>query len=150
MVQTCHMTSNIQSYCFISEKNSHFSLNFYCRLTSMITTTWLFSGIPTGNFGNILSAHLSSKMGIPFSRIVCASNSNKILTDFFSTGSYDLRNRNLAKTMSPSIDILVSSNLVKQTYELLPTYGLSRQWSMNYVETLYLCFIGICLCWRPT
>ncbi len=76
-------------------------------------------GIPSGNFGNLFSAILASKMGIPFASIFCASNANKVLTDFFTTGCYDLRDRKLIKTMSPSIDILHSSNLVKNVFSIL-------------------------------
>ena len=67
--------------------------------------------IPTGNFGNILSAIFAKQMGIPFDNIICASNDNKILNDFFEKGLYDLRDRLLKRTISPAIDILVSSNL---------------------------------------
>ncbi|XP_066285764.1 threonine synthase-like 1 [Branchiostoma lanceolatum] len=67
--------------------------------------------IPTGNFGNILGAVYAKRMGIPFKRFICASNQNNVLTDFLNTGCYDLRHRRLHQTMSPSIDILVSSNL---------------------------------------
>ncbi|XP_078677756.1 threonine synthase-like 1 [Branchiostoma floridae x Branchiostoma belcheri] len=67
--------------------------------------------IPTGNFGNILGAVYAKRMGIPFKRFICASNQNNILTDFLNTGCYDLQHRRLHRTMSPSIDILVSSNL---------------------------------------
>ena len=66
--------------------------------------------VPTGNFGNIFAAYLAKKMGLPVNRFVCASNSNNILTDFLRTGTYD-RNRQFYTTMSPSMDILISSNL---------------------------------------
>jgi threonine synthase len=66
--------------------------------------------IPTGNFGNILAAWYAKRMGLPIGRLVCASNSNRVLADFFAAGSYD-RNRELLQTTSPSMDILVSSNL---------------------------------------
>ncbi|XP_021344011.1 threonine synthase-like 1 isoform X2 [Mizuhopecten yessoensis] len=74
--------------------------------------------IPTGNFGNILAAYYSKQMGVPYRRLICASNSNNILTDFIKTGTYDLRNRTLHKTTSPAIDILVSSNLERYLYHL--------------------------------
>ena len=67
--------------------------------------------IPTGNFGNILSAIHAKKMDLPYDQIISASNQNKVLHDFFTSGIYDLQNRTLVKTVSPAIDILVSSNL---------------------------------------
>ncbi len=66
--------------------------------------------VPTGNFGNILAAYYAYRMGLPVGRLICASNENKVLTDFFNTGIYD-RNREFIKTNSPSMDILISSNL---------------------------------------
>ena len=66
--------------------------------------------VPTGNFGNILAAYYAKRMGLPLDRLICASNANHILTDFFRTGVYD-RNREFYRTMSPSMDILISSNL---------------------------------------
>ncbi len=66
--------------------------------------------VPTGNFGNIFAAYLAKEMGLPIGRLICASNSNNILTDFLRTGTYD-RNRAFHLTMSPSMDILISSNL---------------------------------------
>ena len=71
--------------------------------------------VPTGNFGNILGAYLTKMMGLPIGRLVCASNSNKVLTDFFETGTYD-RNRAFHVTISPSMDILISSNLERLVY----------------------------------
>ncbi|MBE6541034.1 MAG: threonine synthase [Ruminococcaceae bacterium] len=66
--------------------------------------------VPTGNFGNIFAAYIASKMGLPVNRFICASNSNNVLTDFINTGVYD-RTREFYKTISPSMDILISSNL---------------------------------------
>ncbi len=66
--------------------------------------------VPTGNFGNIFAAYIAMQMGLPVNRFICASNSNNVLTDFFLTGEYD-RTRAFHKTMSPSMDILISSNL---------------------------------------
>ena len=66
--------------------------------------------VPTGNFGNILAAYYAKNMGVPFGKLICASNVNKVLTDFISTGVYD-RNRDFFATCSPSMDILISSNL---------------------------------------
>ncbi|NLB41810.1 MAG: threonine synthase [Clostridiales bacterium] len=73
--------------------------------------------VPTGNFGNILAAWYSRKMGLPLGRLICASNDNKVLTDFIQTGVYD-RRREFHQTISPSMDILISSNLERLLYEL--------------------------------
>ncbi|MBQ6798451.1 MAG: threonine synthase [Oscillospiraceae bacterium] len=71
--------------------------------------------VPTGNFGNILAGYLAKQMGLPVGRLVCASNDNDVLTEFLRTGRYD-RNRPFHKTISPSMDILVSSNLERLLY----------------------------------
>lgn len=71
--------------------------------------------VPTGNFGNILAAYYAKHMGIPVNKLICASNSNKVLTDFITTGIYD-RNREFFTTISPSMDILISSNLERLLY----------------------------------
>ncbi len=73
--------------------------------------------VPTGNFGNILAAYYAKKMGLPIAKLICASNRNRVLTDFISTGTYD-RNRAFYTTSSPSMDILISSNLERLLYEL--------------------------------
>ena len=73
--------------------------------------------VPTGNFGNILAAYYACKMGIPVNKLICASNRNKVLFDFFETGVYD-RNREFYLTPSPSMDILISSNLERLIYEI--------------------------------
>lgn len=72
--------------------------------------------VPTGNFGNILAGYYAKQMGLPIDKFICASNENKVLTDFFKTGVYDKR-RELVLTESPSMDILVSSNLERLLYE---------------------------------
>lgn len=71
--------------------------------------------VPTGNFGNILAAYIAKNMGLPIGKLVCASNANNVLTDFFKTGVYD-KNREFFLTMSPSMDILISSNLERLLY----------------------------------
>lgn len=73
--------------------------------------------VPTGNFGNILAAYYAKQMGLPINRLVCASNENKVLFDFFCTGTYD-RRREFILTSSPSMDILISSNLERLIYHL--------------------------------
>jgi threonine synthase len=71
--------------------------------------------VPTGNFGNIFAAFIAKKMGLPLGKLICASNTNNVLTDFIKTGVYD-RNRPFHATMSPSMDILISSNLERLLY----------------------------------
>ncbi len=86
--------------------------------------------VPTGNFGNIFAAYLAKLMGLPIDHLICASNSNNILTDFLRTGTYD-RNRQFYLTMSPSMDILISSNLERLLYF---TAGSRR--TAAYMESL--------------
>ena len=81
-----------------------------CKLGDCFNVT-----VPTGNFGNIFAAYLAKLMGLPIGKLICASNSNNILTDFLRTGTYD-RNRDFHLTMSPSMDILISSNLERLLY----------------------------------
>lgn len=73
--------------------------------------------VPTGNFGNILAAYYAKNMGLPIDKLICASNENKVLYDFFSTGTYD-KNREFILTTSPSMDILISSNLERLIYKI--------------------------------
>jgi len=73
--------------------------------------------VPTGNFGNILAGYYASRMGLPINKLICASNRNNVLTDFIRTGVYD-RRREFYKTISPSMDILVSSNLERLLYHV--------------------------------
>lgn len=73
--------------------------------------------VPTGNFGNILAAFYAKNMGVPIDKLICASNENKVLYDFFSSGKYD-RNREFVLTSSPSMDILISSNLERLIYRI--------------------------------
>ena len=73
--------------------------------------------VPTGNFGNILAAFYAKNMGLPIHKLICASNENKVLYDFFTTGTYD-RNREFILTTSPSMDILISSNLERLIYKI--------------------------------
>ena len=73
--------------------------------------------VPTGNFGNILAAYYAKQMGLPIAKLICASNANNVLTDFIRTGTYD-RNRDFYTTISPSMDILISSNLERLLYAM--------------------------------
>lgn len=73
--------------------------------------------VPTGNFGNILAGYYAKRMGLPVGKLICASNSNNVLTDFLQSGTYD-RRRTFHKTMSPSMDILISSNLERLLYHI--------------------------------
>ena len=86
--------------------------------------------VPTGNFGNIFAAYLAKEMGLPIHHMVCASNTNNILTDFLRTGTYD-RNRDFYLTMSPSMDILISSNLERLLY-----FTAGSEKTAAYMESL--------------
>ncbi|HBB59733.1 MAG TPA: threonine synthase [Lachnospiraceae bacterium] len=88
--------------------------------------------VPTGNFGNILAAYLAMHMGLPVDRLICASNMNNVLTDFFEKGTYD-RNRPFHLTMSPSMDILISSNLERLIYFIC---GRDAAKTKNYMDQL--------------
>lgn len=110
--------------------------------------------VPTGNFGNIFACYLAKKMGLPVGKLICASNRNNVLTDFFEHGVYD-RNRTFHTTMSPSMDILISSNLERLLYV---TLGAEK--TAGYMQSLAKCgryklsaedfalvradFVGIC------
>jgi threonine synthase len=74
--------------------------------------------VPTGNFGNILGGYYAKRMGVPIGRLICAANENRVLADFIATGVYDISEREFVTTPSPSMDILISSNLERQLYEL--------------------------------
>ncbi len=74
--------------------------------------------VPTGNFGNILAAYYAKNMGVPIAKLICASNENKVLFDFFQTGVYDRKDREFKLTTSPSMDILISSNLERLIYQI--------------------------------
>lgn len=88
--------------------------------------------VPTGNFGNILAAFYAKNMGVPINKLICASNENKVLYDFFMTGKYD-RNREFVLTSSPSMDILVSSNLERLIYRIA---GEDAQKNANLMAAL--------------
>ena len=79
--------------------------------------------VPTGNFGDILAADYAGKAGLPVGRLICASNENNVLTDFINTGVYDVENRPFYKTITPSMDILVSSNLERLLFDLSGSDG---------------------------
>ena len=91
--------------------------------------------VPTGNFGNILAAYYAKKMGVPIGKLICASNINKVLTDFIQTGTYN-RNREFYATCSPSMDILISSNLERLLYLLTGENDAQiREWFQALAET---------------
>lgn len=110
--------------------------------------------VPTGNFGNILAAYYAKKMGLPVHKLICASNCNNVLTDFIRTGVYD-RNRPFHTTISPSMDILISSNLERLLFDLCgENDGTIRGWmgdlkstgryevSSDVLEKLHIHFYG--------
>jgi threonine synthase len=91
--------------------------------------------VPSGNFGNLLSAYYAKRLGIPVARLLCASNTNRVLADFLATGKYEISARELVKTASPSMDILVSSNLERLLYELTGNGAQVRDWIASLSET---------------
>ena len=91
--------------------------------------------VPTGNFGNILAAYYAKQMGLPIDMLLCASNENKVLYDFFTSGTYD-RNREFILTSSPSMDILISSNLERLIYHLA---GDDAARNRGFMESLASC-----------
>ena len=110
--------------------------------------------VPTGNFGNIFAAYIAKMMGLPIDKMVCASNSNNVLTDFIESGVYD-RNRSFHLTMSPSMDILISSNLERLLYFTAGTEATSAymkqlsecgryEVSEDVKETIRSNFAGYC------
>lgn len=91
--------------------------------------------VPTGNFGNILAAYYAKLMGVPVNKLICASNANKVLTDFLETGVYD-RNRSFYTTISPSMDILISSNLERMLFEISDRDDAKTiEWQKSLKET---------------
>lgn len=90
--------------------------------------------VPTGNFGNILAAYYAKSMGVPIRKLVCASNANNVLTDFISTGVYD-RNREFFLTRSPSMDILISSNLERMLYILCKSDKITAELEAELAKT---------------
>lgn len=88
--------------------------------------------VPTGNFGNILAAFYAKNMGLPIAKLICASNENKVLYDFFSTGTYD-KNRDFILTSSPSMDILISSNLERLIYRIA---GNNAEKNADFMKSL--------------
>ena len=91
--------------------------------------------IPTGNFGNILAGYYALRMGLPIGKLICASNKNKVLADFFNSGRYD-SNRSFFRTMSPSMDILISSNLERFLFEITDHDTVSvGAWSRSLADT---------------
>ena len=86
--------------------------------------------VPTGNFGNILAAYYAKRMGLPIAKLICASNENKVLFDFFNCGTYD-KNREFILTKSPSMDILISSNLERMIYAISGNDDVKTKKLMN-------------------
>ncbi len=90
--------------------------------------------VPTGNFGNILAAYYAKNMGLPVNKLICASNDNKVLYDFFTTGTYD-RNREFMLTTSPSMDILISSNLERLIYKIAGSDAAANKALMDSLKS---------------
>ncbi len=89
--------------------------------------------VPTGNFGDILAGYYAKRMGFPIEKLICASNKNKILTDFLTTGVYDIH-RDFYKTTSPSMDILISSNLERLLYHVTQDDNAVKNWMDSLVK----------------
>ncbi len=105
-----------------------------CRMGRIRMGEPLDFTVPTGNFGDILAGFLAGQMGLPVGRLVCASNENNVLTDFFQTGVYD-RRRPFHKTLSPSMDILISSNLERLLWLMTRDEAKVAQWMRELAET---------------
>ena len=91
--------------------------------------------VPTGNFGNILGAYYARRIGVPIGRLLCASNENNVLTEFITTGVYDIAGRPFVSTPSPSMDILVSSNLERLLFESTQDPERVRGWMQDLRES---------------
>ncbi len=90
--------------------------------------------VPTGNFGNLLAAYYAKLMGLPIRKLICASNENNVLVDFLQTGVYSINNRSLIKTPSPSMDILIASNIERLLYLITNNTGKVTVWMKNLME----------------
>jgi len=91
--------------------------------------------VPTGNFGNILGAYYAKRIGVPIGRLIVASNENRVLADFIASGLYDINDRQFTVTPSPSMDILISSNLERLLFELAQNPIAVRGWMTELAET---------------
>lgn len=111
----------------------------YFRLAEQGTVAWgepVDFCVPTGNFGDILAGYYAKRMGLPVGKLVCASNKNNVLTDFIRTGTYDAR-RTFYKTTSPSMDILISSNLERLLYHVSGSSEKVAGWMQELARTGY-------------
>ena len=109
----------------------------YFRLVEQGAAAWggpVDFCVPTGNFGDILAGYYAKQMGLPVGRLICASNKNNVLTDFLRTGTYDAR-RTFYKTTSPSMDILISSNLERLLYHVSGSSEKVAAWMQQLAET---------------
>ena len=91
--------------------------------------------VPTGNFGNILAAYYAKKMGLPIRKLICASNANNVLTDFLTTGVYSVTSRKLVQTPSPSMDILIASNIERLLFEVTRDPEKVEKWMKELQKT---------------
>lgn len=113
---------------------------YFSSYADLINTQRITAGeevtfvVPTGNFGDILAGFYAKAMGLPVRKLVCASNANNVLTDFLNTGVYD-RNRDFFKTISPSMDILISSNLERLLYHVTNDTAKVAGWMRELAET---------------
>ncbi|MFU0801329.1 MAG: threonine synthase [Xylanivirga thermophila] len=111
---------------------------YFSSYLDMVKHGWIIYGqpinvvVPTGNFGNILAAYYAKSMGLPINKLICASNTNNVLTEFINTGRYDVQ-RKFHKTISPSMDILISSNLERLLFEIS---GRNTEYIQRYMQKL--------------
>ena len=118
-LNTCLSSANSINFGRLAPQIAYYFSSYLDLVTSeqIETGDEIDFAVPTGNFGDILAGWYAKKMGLPIRRLICASNRNKVLADFFETGSYNVK-RNFFRTMSPSMDILVSSNLERLLFEV--------------------------------
>jgi threonine synthase len=104
-----------------------------CRSGAISCGDQVNFAVPTGNFGNILAGYYAQQIGLPIKKLICASNDNKVLYDFFNTGTYD-RNREFVTTISPSMDILISSNLERLLFDICGQDGNKTRTLMEQLQ----------------
>ena len=129
-------TSEIQRLQMATQEGANVAV-YAVRLVEQGNVAWgqpVDFCVPTGNFGDILAGYYAKQMGLPVGKLVCASNKNNVLTDFIKTGTYDAR-RTFYKTTSPSMDILISSNLERLLYHVSGSSAKVAGWMADLAKT---------------